>query len=66
ISSVFRHAMQGNILFIQGFILGFGGLFGAQLSTRYLPKLPDQVVSLTFRIGLAILAAYIFWKAYNV
>ena len=66
ISSAFRHAMQGNILFIEGLILGFGGLFGAQLSTRYLPKLPDQVVSLTFRIGLAVLAVYIFWKAYNI
>ena len=66
ISSAFRHAMQGNILFVEGLILGFGGLLGAQLSTRFLPKLPDQIVSLTFRTGLAILAVYIFWKAYNI
>ncbi|MGB6301887.1 MAG: sulfite exporter TauE/SafE family protein [Rivularia sp. (in: cyanobacteria)] len=66
ISSATRHAIEGNILLAQGFILGFGGLLGAQLSTRFLPKLPDQVVSLTFRVGLAILAGYIFWKAYNI
>ncbi|BAY83144.1 hypothetical protein NIES267_26310 [Calothrix parasitica NIES-267] len=65
ISSAYRHAIEGNILLIEGLILGFGGLFGAQLSTRYLPKLPDQVVSLIFRIGLAILAVYIFWRAFN-
>ncbi|WP_414619887.1 sulfite exporter TauE/SafE family protein [Calothrix sp. CCY 0018] len=66
ISSASRHAIEGNILLAQGLILGFGGLLGAQLSTRFLPKLPDQIVSLTFRVGLAILAAYIFWKAYNL
>ncbi len=63
ISSASRHALEGNILFIEGLILGFGGLLGAQISTRFLPKLPDQVVSLTFRAGLAVLAAYVFWKA---
>ncbi len=66
ISSATRHAIEGNILLAQGLILGFGGLLGAQLSTRFLPRLPDRIVSLTFRIGLAILAVYIFWKAYNI
>lgn len=65
-SSATRHAIEGNILLAQGLILGFGGLLGAQLSTRFLPKLPDRIVSLTFRVGLAILAGYIFWKAYNI
>ncbi|MCJ8281837.1 MAG: sulfite exporter TauE/SafE family protein [Rivularia sp. ALOHA_DT_140] len=66
ISSATRHAMEGNILLIEGLILGFGGLLGAQLSTRFLPRLPDQVVSMTFRTGLAILAVYIFWKASGI
>ena len=66
ISSASRHAIEGNILFIEGLILGFGGLLGAQLSTRFLPKLPNQIVSITFRTGLAVLAVYIFWKAYNI
>ncbi len=66
ISSATRHGIEGNILLAQGLILGFGGLLGAQLSTRFLPRLPDRIVSLTFRIGLAVLAVYIFWKAYNI
>ncbi|MEM6753139.1 MAG: sulfite exporter TauE/SafE family protein [Cyanobacteria bacterium P01_C01_bin.38] len=66
ISSATRHAFEGNILLVQGLILGFGGLLGAQISTRFLPKLPDRIVSITFRIGLAILAVYVFWKAYNI
>ena len=63
ISAAIRHAFDGNILFVPGLILGFGGLIGAQLSTRFLPKLPDRVISITFRVGLAILAFYTFWKA---
>jgi len=66
VSAATRHAFEGNILFVEGLILGFGGLVGAQLSTRFLPRLPDQVVSLAFRIGLAILAVYVFWKATTV
>ncbi|MGD1911365.1 MAG: sulfite exporter TauE/SafE family protein [Rivularia sp. (in: cyanobacteria)] len=66
ISAATRHALAGNILLVPGLILGFGGLLGAQLSTRFLPRLPDKVVSLTFRTGLAILAVYIFWKASNI
>ena len=66
ISAATRHAFEGNILLVPGLILGFGGLIGAQISTRFLPKLKDQVVSLMFRVGLAILAAYVFWKASTI
>ncbi|MEO1376525.1 MAG: sulfite exporter TauE/SafE family protein [Cyanobacteria bacterium J06635_10] len=66
ISAATRHAFAGNILFVPGLILGFGGLIGAQLSTRFLPRLPDRVISITFRVGLAILAVYMFWKASNI
>jgi uncharacterized membrane protein YfcA len=66
ISAATRHALEGNILFVEGLILGFGGLLGAQLSTRFLPRLPDKIVSLTFRAGLAVLAVYIFWKASTI
>ncbi len=65
ISASVGHALSGNILFLQGIILGIGGLVGAQISTRFLPKLPDHVVSLAFRIGLAILAVYMFWQAWQ-
>lgn len=58
------HTLEGNILFFQGIVLGCGGLFGVQISTRTLPKLADSVVSLTLRIFLGILSIYIFWEAW--
>lgn len=54
-----------NVLWIPGLILGTGGLIGVQISTRTLPKLPDETVSLLFRGFLAILALYIFWQAWQ-
>lgn len=65
ISASFGHALAGNVLLIPGILLGCGGLLGAQLSTRVLPKLPDRVVSLVFRLFLAILSIYIFWQAWH-
>ncbi|MDJ0736119.1 MAG: sulfite exporter TauE/SafE family protein [Nostocaceae cyanobacterium] len=64
ISASVGHAIRGNILFTVGFILGFGGLVGAQISTRFLPRLPNKIVSLAFRSLLAILSVYFFWKAW--
>lgn len=58
------HTLEGNILFLQGIVLGCGGLFGVQISTRTLPKLADSVVSLVLRIFLGILSIYIFWEAW--
>lgn len=58
------HALEGNILFVQGLVLGCGGLLGVQMSTRTLPKLPDYTVSLVLRIFLGILSIYIFWEAW--
>lgn len=59
------HALSGNVLFDAGLILGFGGLLGVQVSTRFLPKLPDQVITFMFRALLALLSVYIFWQAWN-
>jgi uncharacterized membrane protein YfcA len=65
ISAAFGHAVSGNILFMEGIILGTGGLVGAQISTRFLPKLPEHVVVFVFRSLLAVLAVYIFWQAWQ-
>ncbi|NES80642.1 MAG: sulfite exporter TauE/SafE family protein [Moorea sp. SIO2B7] len=65
ISACVGHAHRGNVLFLEGIMLGIGGLVGAQLSTRYLPKLPDKFVSFSFRMMLAILSVYFFWRAWN-
>lgn len=65
IAAAIGHSLSNNILFIEGIILGCGGLLGAQISTRYLPKLPDRVINIAFRSLLAILAIYVFWQAWQ-
>jgi len=57
------HANSGNVQFATGLMLGLGGLVGAQVSTRFLPRLPDRIVSLMFRSLLGLMAMYFFWKA---
>ncbi len=57
------HASKGNLLIAPGLILGTGSLFGVRLSARFLPKLPDKIVKLIFRIFLAVMSAYVFWQA---
>ncbi len=66
ISACIGHAMQGNVLFIEGLLLGTGGLIGAQVSTRFLPKLPNTVVSFAFRSLLVVLAIYTFWQSWRI
>lgn len=63
ISATVGHAWQGNVLFGQGLVLGLGGLVGAQVSTRYLPKLRDRAITLGFYTLLVLLAIYTFWQA---
>jgi uncharacterized membrane protein YfcA len=65
IASTFGHALQGNVVWVGGIMLGFGGLLGAQFSTRLLPTLPDQMVSLLFRTLLTILVVYTLWQAWQ-
>lgn len=65
VSACIGHAVKGNVLVVEGMLLGIGGLLGAQISTRALPRLPDRVVSLVFRLFLAILSIYIFWQAWR-
>lgn len=66
VSACVGHASEGNILFIQGIILGGGGLLGAQLSTRFLPKLSESVVTLIFRTFLGIISISMFWQAWKI
>lgn len=65
ISACVGHALKGNVLFVEGILLGIGGLVGVQISTRILPKLPDEVVTFSFRTMLGILSTYIFWQAWK-
>ena len=65
ISATAGHAARGNVLWVAGLILGGGGLLGVQVSTRFLPRLPDRIVSLAFRSFLAVLSIYVFWQAWQ-
>ncbi|HEY9650422.1 MAG TPA: sulfite exporter TauE/SafE family protein [Coleofasciculaceae cyanobacterium] len=65
VSATIGHAFRGNVLWVEGLLLGTGGLLGAQISTRILPKLSDRIVSLAFRSLLGILAIYVFWQAWQ-
>ena len=65
ISACIGHSLAGNVLTPEGLLLGMGGLVGAQISTRFLPKLPDAIVSLIFRGFLGALSLYIFWQAWQ-
>jgi uncharacterized protein len=58
VSALAQHAWNGNVLWIPGLCLGLGGIMGAQLGTRLLPKLRDRSVNLMFRLTLIILAIY--------
>lgn len=66
ISACVQHYVQGNILFMEGLILGLGGLVGAQISTRFLPKLSDNVIRFGFNFMLGILSIYLMYQAVNL
>lgn len=57
--------IKGDIVPLAGLTMGLGGLIGAQISTRFLPKLPEQMISILFRSLLCILAAYVFWQTWT-
>lgn len=66
LSATLGHQLQGNVLWLPGLILGFGGLAGAQFSTRLLPQLSERIVYNLFRTFLLLSAIYSFWKATQV
>ena len=66
ISACIGHAYSGNILWLPGIILGAGGLMGAQISTRFLPRLGDRLVIISFNSLLGLLSLYVFHQAYQL
>ncbi|MGL6337658.1 MAG: sulfite exporter TauE/SafE family protein, partial [Waterburya sp.] len=64
ISACIFHAVEGNVLYVPGLILGVGGILGTQVGTRVLPRLPDSIVSLIFTLFLAAMAVFNFWQAW--
>jgi uncharacterized membrane protein YfcA len=66
LSATVGHAAHGNVQYLGGLLLGVGGMLGAQVSTRILPKLDDSLVSVIFRVFLSMLSFYFFWRAWVV
>ncbi|MEO0373346.1 MAG: sulfite exporter TauE/SafE family protein [Cyanobacteria bacterium P01_A01_bin.17] len=66
LSALIGHAIANNVLLTEGLLVGIGGFLGAQISTRFLPKLPEQIVSRLFRSMLALLSVYVFWQAWQL
>ncbi|MGF1496813.1 MAG: sulfite exporter TauE/SafE family protein [Elainellaceae cyanobacterium] len=58
ISGIIQHTLNNNVLWLPGLCIGVGGVLGAQIGTRLLPKLPDRMVNLLFRLLLIALAVY--------
>ncbi|MEM8721339.1 MAG: sulfite exporter TauE/SafE family protein [Cyanobacteria bacterium P01_G01_bin.39] len=64
ISSCVIHAVNGNVLYVPGLILGISGILGAQVGTRILPNLPNSLVSKMFSVFLALMAVFNFYQAW--
>jgi uncharacterized protein len=66
LSALIGHAIASNVLLTEGLLVGIGGFLGVQVSTHFLPKLPEQLISLLFRSMLALLSLYVFWQAWQL
>ncbi|HHP7229321.1 MAG TPA: sulfite exporter TauE/SafE family protein [Xenococcaceae cyanobacterium] len=66
IAATVGHTTQGNVLFLEGIILGSFGVIGAQFSTRFLPKLPEKIVNLAFGGLLVTISIYMMYQAYDL
>jgi uncharacterized membrane protein YfcA len=58
LSGLIGHSTEGNVFWLEGLLLGFGGMMGAQLGSRSLPNLPDSLVNILFRLLLLAIAGY--------
>jgi uncharacterized membrane protein YfcA len=64
-SGLMQHALNQNVLWKPGLALALGGMLGAQLGTRLLPRLPDAIVNRLFRSLLILLSLYMIWKGFH-
>lgn len=65
IAGLAKHSFDGNVLWPPGICLAIGGMVGAQIGTRILPRLSDQWVNVLFRLLLVVLALYMVWKGWH-
>jgi uncharacterized protein len=65
IAACIGHARAGNVLYVQGILLGIGGAIGVAFSARFLPKLSDRTVYRIFCGFLVCMALYFFYRAWQ-
>jgi uncharacterized membrane protein YfcA len=65
ISGLIQHTWNGNVLWIPGLCLGLGGVTGAQVGARLLPRLPDRTINTLFRLLLMGLITYMLIRAFS-
>ncbi len=65
VSGLVQHTRNDNVLWIPGLCLGLGGVLGAQLGTRLLPRLSERVVTQLFRSFLIGLAVYMAVRGFT-
>jgi uncharacterized protein len=63
ISGLAQHAWNNNVLWIPGICLGLGGILGAQVGSRLLPRLSEKTVNQLFKLFLIGLAVYMAMRA---
>ena len=64
ISSSIGHALNDNVLWLTGLILGCGGVLGVQMGTRLLSKLSNTMVTFGFHFVSIIISIYTFRQAW--
>lgn len=63
LSGLVQGAINGQVHWLPGFCLGIGGILGAQLGARWLPKLADRWVDRLFRVLCIVLGLYMILRA---
>lgn len=61
-SGLARHTYQGNVLWMTGLCVGLGAIIGAQVGSRWLPRLPAKRVTMLFRLLLLFLSLSMIWR----
>lgn len=61
-SGLVQHSLNQNVLWIPGLCLGGGGILGAQLGSRLLPRLSDRTVNRLFRLFLLGMTLYMLMR----
>ena len=65
IAATITQALQHNVAWIPGLLMGLGGLAGTQISTRLLPKLPDFWVLRLFQLLMLTMGGWFLWRGLN-